>query len=84
VYHFYFTFRSVTAAQQAEKIITESGLRGTLLRTPKILSAKGCGYAVRVPASHGKSVTELLRRHGISHQGIYRVFQNGKTEAVAP
>ena len=44
----YFTFRSLTAAQQAAMLLTRNGIPARLVRTPSRLSQNGCGYAVRV------------------------------------
>ena len=46
---FYFiTFRSVTYAQQGERLLKGSGFRCALHRTPRWMEEQGCGYALKV------------------------------------
>ena len=47
-----FTFRSLTAAQQAEMILTRYGIPSRLVRIPSRISDNGCGHAVRVQDYH--------------------------------
>ena len=43
-----FTFRSLTAAQQAELLLIRYGIPCRLVRAPSRSSNNGCSYAVRV------------------------------------
>ena len=45
---FYFTFRSMTKAQQATNLLLQYGIDAEFSRTPKRISDIGCGYAARV------------------------------------
>lgn len=84
MYESYFTFRSMTLAQAAFSALTRQGLRSTLLRTPKKLSATGCGYAVRLGESDCFSAAAILRREGIAFTHCIRLYDNGQTEEVYP
>ena len=43
---YYITFRSVTFAQRAEKLLNQKGFRVSLMRTPRWMEEQGCGYAL--------------------------------------
>ena len=61
---YYFTFRSVTRAMEAEKRLKQVGLVPTLLRTPAPLREKGCGYTLRVRSSEWEPVRQILTTYG--------------------
>lgn len=72
---YYVTFRSVTHGQRGEKLLKEAGVRCTLLRTPKWMEAKGCGYSLRIWTDNIGDITARLRRENIPMQKVY--IQNG-------
>lgn len=80
MFDYYFTFRSVTWAQRAEKALVRNGLRVSILRAPKFLSQKGCGYALRVRGGQGTQAAAILRRDRALWDGVYRVYQDGTVE----
>ena len=79
---YYFTFRSITGAQRAENALTRNGLRISILRAPKFLSLKGCGYAIRVRSRDGRRAADILRRERAAFEGIYRVCYDGTVDAA--
>ncbi len=44
---FYITFRSITYAQRAQRLLGNQGIRSYLYRTPKAMAKGGCGYSLR-------------------------------------
>lgn len=74
---YYITFRSITRAQKGSRLLESAGFSCQLLRTPKVLSAQGCGYALRVPASQGVAAAETLRQNEIAFQRLYRLDGDG-------
>ena len=59
---FYFiTFRSVTYAQQGERLLKGSGFRCTLQRTPRWMEEQGCGYWLRLRTDDVQTGAALLR-----------------------
>ena len=58
---YYITFRSVTFAQRGEKALTSSGIRCTLLRTPRWMEEQGCGYALKLWGTDIAAAVKLLR-----------------------
>lgn len=69
--HFYITFRSVTHAQTGERILRGAGIRGVLLRTPRWMEQKGCGYCLRLRAGDPRQVLQLLQREGAALGKLY-------------
>ncbi|MBQ7565920.1 MAG: DUF3343 domain-containing protein [Oscillospiraceae bacterium] len=82
--YYYFTFRSITGAQRAMRALEQTGLRATLLRAPKMFSAKGCGYALKVRPDRAAAASAAFRSYAVRVEGAYRVDAQGRAEAVAP
>lgn len=76
--YYFITFRSVTHGQRAEKLLQNEGIRCVLVRTPKWMEARGCGYSLRIRTEHIAGITALLRQKSIPMQKVY--FQNGEEE----
>lgn len=66
------TFRSVTPAQRAERLLRQEGFICSLQRTPKWMEQKGCGYSLRIRCQDGSVATELLRKNYIAFRKIYQ------------
>ena len=71
------TFRSVTYAQKAERLLTRAGIGCMLQRTPKLLSERGCGYCLRLQMKDAMAAVELLREHEVSYGKIYVLQEDG-------
>lgn len=65
------TFRSITLAQRAQKLLQRSGVPTALQRTPRDLEQSGCGYCLRLRPSDRQRATQILTRAGITYRGIY-------------
>ena len=79
---YYFTFRSITAAQRGERALLRYGIRGKLLRSPKFLSIKGCGYALKLRSRDGAAAAAAMSAEGVSYGSIYRIGPDGRGEEV--
>ncbi len=82
MYEYYFTFQSMTRAQTAQAVLTRHGLFSALRRTPKVLTAQGCGYALRLAAADGPAAAALLRREGSQFGRCFRLYADGWMEEV--
>ena len=81
--HFYFiTFRSVTFAQRAEKLLNQKGIRVSLMRTPQWMEEQGCGYALKLWGNDIVSVVKLLRENKIQLRKVYVQLEDGRMEEV--
>ncbi len=82
--HFYFiTFRSITFAQRAEKLLNQRGYRAHILRTPRWMEEQGCGYAVRLWLADIFPAVKLLRESKIPLRRVYAQTENGQMEEVS-
>ena len=63
---FYFTFRSMTVAQQAALALLQCGIEYDLVKAPGVLSPMGCSHAVRVESADFYQASMVLRREGLS------------------
>ena len=77
------TFRSVTPAQRAERLLRKKGFDCTLRRTPRWMEEQGCGYSVQVRSADADSCVLLLRAEQIPFRKVYLQRENGVTEELA-
>lgn len=74
------TFRSVTYAQRAEQILQRGKIPCRLLRTPKHLTERGCGYCLRIRGMDAPSAVAMLRRERLNYEKLYALRDDGSTE----
>ena len=80
---FYFiTFRSVTFAQRAEKLLNQRGYRVSLMRTPRWMEEQGCGYALKIWTGEILTAVKLLREARIQLRKVYAQGDEGEMEEV--
>ena len=80
---FYFvTFRSVTFAQRAEKLLNQRGFRVNLMRTPRWMEEQGCGYALKLWTGDILTVVNLLRESRIQLRKVYVQWEEGAMEEI--
>ena len=78
---FYFiTFRSVTYAQRAEKLLNQRGYRVSLMRTPRWMEEQGCGYALKTGNPEIVRMVQLLRENRIQLRKVYVQQEDGQME----
>ena len=77
------TFRSVTPAQRAERLLKEAGVDCTIQRTPRWMSEQGCGYSLRLQYGNGLQAVEILQRHQIGYRKVYLHTENGTYEEIS-
>lgn len=76
----YITFRSVTYAQKAERILKKAGLECTLQRTPKELSVRGCGYCLGLHPGQVGWAAQLLEAEKVDYGKLYASTAEGYEE----
>ena len=77
---YYITFRSVTFAQRGERLAREKGFRCSLLRTPRWMEERGCGYCLRFWTEDVGPVLNLLRQNQIPMRKVYIQGRDGQLE----
>ena len=75
------TFRSMTPAQQGQRLLRRGGVEAVLQRTPRWMEEKGCGYCLRLREQDCVQAVALLRQAGLQFQKIY-AGENGQAEEV--
>lgn len=68
---YYITFRSVTFAQRAEKLLVHGEIRCSLQRTPRWMEEQGCGYALRFWATGPEQALQILRSQNVPMRRLY-------------
>ena len=80
---FYFiTFRSVTYAQRAEKLLSQRGYRVSIRRTPRWMEEQGCGYALKLWSGDIFPIVKLLRENQVQLHKVYVQQEDGQMEEV--
>ena len=77
---YFVTFRSVTFAQRAEKLLTQQGIPVNLMRTPRWMEEQGCGYALKLRSRNIQSVVKLLQESRIQLRKVYAQWEEGMEE----
>ncbi len=79
---YYITFRSVTFAQHAEKLLQDRGIRCTIQRTPRWMEAQGCGYCLRIWTENIGQVASLLQTARLPMRRVYLQRPDGLLEEM--
>lgn len=80
--YYYITFRSITFAQRAERLLSRGNVSCILQRTPKWMEEQGCGYALRVRTLEIRSQVQLLRQNRIPLRRVYLQTGEGQFEEI--
>ena len=80
--HWLITFRSITFVQKGERALRSGGIACSLRKTPKMISARGCGYCLQLKASDGPEGLQLLQHAKVGYTGIYVLHGNGNVEEI--
>lgn len=65
------TFRSITPAQQAQRVLYRGGVHAQLQRTPRQLEQRGCGYCLRLRGEDTERALEMLLQNDIQFTRIF-------------
>ncbi len=79
---YYFTFRSVTAAMQGNRVLERAGIPAVLSRSPKALQQQGCGYCLRLGERHFFGAKDALLQAEADFIKIYLKTQRGQWQEV--
>lgn len=81
---YHITFRSITPAQGAERLLRKSGIDAALMRAVRQISAEGCGYSLRIRSTQGQKALELLKSKGVPFKRVFFQGDNGDVTELAP
>lgn len=79
---YFVTFRSVTYAQRAERILKDGGIRCTLQRSPRMMEERGCGYGLTLRQQDVHTALGLLRQAQVPMKKVYVRSSDGRVEEV--
>lgn len=79
----FITFRSVTPAQRAERLLRHSGVACHVRRTPRWMEAQGCGYGLQVRFFDAQACVRLLNKAEVPYRKVYLLGQNGAAEELS-
>ena len=71
------TFRSVTFAQHAQRVLQREHIFCQLRRTPKILTSRGCGYCLWLRERDVSGAVALLHSEQISYGKVFELGEDG-------
>ena len=77
------TFRSITPAQRAERLLHRRGYACSLQRTPKWMEIQGCGYSLRILCSDAPSCIAFLNEEDIPYRKVYLLRESGVIEELS-
>ena len=80
--YYFITFRSVTYAQQGERLLKGSGFRCALQRTPRWMEEQGCGYALKIRVAEIEPAAAMLAERQIPIRKVYLQKPDGQLEEV--
>lgn len=80
--NYYITFRSITGAQKAVKILERAGISTSMQRTPKNMVTEGCGYAVKVREDKASASIMMLKSHGVNYGKLFVASDGGYREVI--
>lgn len=67
----YITFRSITFAQQGQRFLESANIDCLLMRTPKHLQERGCGYCLRLRKTQTSGAVVVLKEKGARYSKVY-------------
>ena len=76
----FITFRSVTPAQRGQRILQQAGITCALLRTPRWMEERGCGYCLRLRPEDTQRAVALLRQGKLGFSKVYASTEGGTEE----
>ena len=77
----FITFRSVTPAQRGQRILQQAGIVAALLRTPRWMEERGCGYCLRIRPEDSQRAVALLQQNQLNFSNVYTDV-DGRMEAL--
>ncbi len=76
------TFRSVTPAQRAERLLKQSGISCNIRRTPRWMETQGCGYGLQVRFADIRLCIQALKQAEIPYRKVYLSDKTGGVEEL--
>ena len=78
----FITFRSVTPAQRGQRLLQQAGIECALLRTPRWMEERGCGYCLRLHQESLHRAVGALQQNKLPFSKVYAGTDNGAEELL--
>lgn len=78
----YVTFRSITYAQRGQTVLQKRGIYGEVVRTPRPMNPRGCGYSVRLRQREVEMALQILDEMHVPYETAYCRSRDGELEEV--
>lgn len=72
--------QSLTYAQRTAKMLERYGIGSQIIRTPREITAEGCGHCVKIGGGSLDAARRVLQREGLAPKHIYRAEKNAYSE----
>lgn len=69
--------RSLTYAQRSARLLDRTGIAASVMRAPRSISTRGCGYCVTVSAKNAARAAEVLRNAGLQPEKVFKREADG-------
>lgn len=79
---YFITFRSITYAQRAERLLNRAGFRCRIQRSQRWMAEKGCGYSLRLRTERPEKAVALLRQEELPIGKVYWQRENAALEEL--
>lgn len=83
MFYYLIICRSLTYAQRTAAALERAGMTAQILRTPKELTERGCGYSVKISERNLKRALMALNRAELSPARLYMTVGDGSYREVA-
>ena len=77
----FITFRSITPAQRAQRLLRQGGVEAILQRTPRQMEQMGCGYCLRLRPEDRGTALLLLQQSAVPFNRVF-TQENGMLEEL--
>lgn len=79
---YYLTCKSLTYAQRSSRILERSGISNAIVKSPPVISDRGCGYSVSVNTKSGYRAAEILRKNNLFGKLYLQTGENSFREEI--
>ena len=64
-------FRSITYAQNGNRILAKNGINSYLIRKPTAVAGNSCGYALKIDFADLETAKSIMSNSGVNYSGCW-------------
>jgi len=69
--------RSLTYAQRGREVLAGAGIRAGIVKTPAVVSPKGCSHSLKLKSRDAQRGVQVLRSEGVKIEKIFAATAAG-------